>query len=1266
MSILSIKASDIDNWTSKEPRRAQELLPKLVWKLILASTNYIEDHHFPFEKAVQYAGYDGYLITSDTNSFYPSGTSVWEFGTDEDIKSKFNSDYQKRSENSNGIETKETTFCFVTSRIWNHREGITEFTTSKQSDGIWKNVRILDANNLELWLNECPSVAIWFSKVIEKPYNNVILLEDYWNSIVEKTEPKLTTEFMCYGRSESIADDIIKYVEDGCSQIIISAESKIEAVLTLAGDLLNDSNTKKQQILERCVVALTSEGLNNIRQYFNNAIIIPIFKTEALSPLDNNVLIFPTENKGPVDLLFKNSPKASVLLRRRKVFTKALECLGYETNDADRIAGDVKCRFSPFLRKITNDIQIKLPAWVSNANVSNLIPALLANAWEANYQGDRTAIEILSGQKYEDYITSLLEYTQGDNMPIFRLDNSFACVSINEMWDVLARHINNDFFDNYKKCIKYVFEEVDPKYELSEDKWYAASVYGKQSQFSDRLKRGLIISMTKLVELDEKEGFFNFATNCTSDCNSLVFDIYSNIKSANQWRTLVSYVPDFAEATPDIMLRILEQNVAENSENFWSLFKSSIEPLFGNNFYTYILWALEKLIWIKACSVRSINLLIAIDEKNFEYRISNCPLDSLVKTFCLWYHQGALSIDERNLLLVNIIEKHHTLGRKLINKLLPSGTSSITNLSEFHWKYVECCEPSVTTDQYNQSIILICNKFVETIDSSLEDWCTIIKHFSLFYNIFIELNIDIHKKVLELCEADRLTLCKKIASYISRKRKFGNKSDGDDKSLISEMEQLYHVLLPNSALKYAHYYSHDFYGLNPTAYGTDEYDYDKEHEELKKIRLVALEKTLDDYGIDSIIVLSQNVNDLNLLIDAFVDSKYCTNIDVNFIVKTHSEFSLFAEELVRTIYHSKGLSFFVNNSNKFSENEIKWIVCKLPMKPDVIEFVNTFSESVQNSFWKNANTWGIMHCEDEFAQDCIVNLLKYNRPFSAIRELYFSTSINADLAVNVLQSALEYHPKTEENGINLNSIQSYYIEGIFEKIYDSPSIDTMKIAQLELVYLNKFDIDFEPKCLIQEVLDNPSVYMELITGCFKKDDAINNEDSNNDDDVDIEDSEQKEYRISLFFKALDRIKRLPGQNGDNINVNKFNSWIKSVLDLAKELNYLRACEIQIGTLLSYSPKDEDGVWPHRCVRDFIEHHSTKLINDHICMGIHNQRGVYTVTGGDEEERIATTYSEYAEKLQLLYPKTAIVLKQISDSYKTEARYEKNRELKGYF
>ena len=43
-----ITAAEIDNWTVKEPRRAQEVLPQLIWKLILGSCTRINDHHFPY------------------------------------------------------------------------------------------------------------------------------------------------------------------------------------------------------------------------------------------------------------------------------------------------------------------------------------------------------------------------------------------------------------------------------------------------------------------------------------------------------------------------------------------------------------------------------------------------------------------------------------------------------------------------------------------------------------------------------------------------------------------------------------------------------------------------------------------------------------------------------------------------------------------------------------------------------------------------------------------------------------------------------------------------------------------------------------------------------------------------------------------------------------------------------------------------------------------------------------------------------------------
>jgi len=1108
MTILSVKATDIDNWTSKEPRRAQELLPKLIWKLVLASSKTIEDHHFPFEKAVQYSGYDGYLVTSDTSLFYPKGTSVWEFGTNEDIKSKFNDDYRKRSENSNKIDTHETTFCFVTSRIWNHREGITEFTKAKQEDGVWKSVRILDANNLEIWLNECPSVAAWFSKIIDKPYTDLISLQDYWDSIVDNTEPKLTVDFFCHGREESIADDIIKKIDGGDFQIILSAESKIEGILTFAADLLNNINLQKQQLISRTLVALSSEGFNNACQNFKDAIIIPAFKNEVIQSTADNILIYPTENNSPIDLLYKNSPKVKVTPRRRKIFTEALEILGYETNEADKIAGDVKCRFFPLLRKITSDIQFKLPPWSSDANICNLIPALLANAWEANFEGDKTALEILSGQKYNDYISFISKYTQGDNMPIFRLDQSFACISVNELWDVLAQHISIEFFENYKKCINYVFTEVDPAYELPDDKWFAASVYGKQSKFSERLKRGLIQSMTKIVEVDGNEGFFNFSTSCTKECENVVLGIYNGLNTKNQWRTLAPYTENFVEVTPDVIISVIEANVKNNSDAFWSLFESSGDPLFGRSFYTHILWALEKLVWLKEYSVRAINLLLTLDEKNFEYKLTNCPMDSLLKIFCFWHPQGALTIEERDILLAYIIDMHHGISRKLVNKLLPKGGSMTTDLLQFSWRYVEYRELTITKAQYRNSIKCIATKYVQTIDVNYEDWEIIIKHFTIFSNIFLELKIDIIQRGLELSESDRLKLCAKMASHISRERKFLEDSNTSQICIINEMEKLYNSLLPDSPLKYAHYYSHDFYGLNPVIFETDDYDYYREEENLRKLRLTALEDTLDKFGFDEVLALAQNVREPRLLIDSLINSKYFSCIDISFIIKAHLAISEFAESLINSIYYIKGLSFFSDKLNDISENDIKWILIQFPIKPDVVEFIEAFPENIQKEFWECVDSWGIMHCEESFALSCINTLLNYNRPYSAIRELHFANYLDTNLILKVLQAALDYYPNTERNGINLNNIDSYSIEKLFINIYKDPSIDIMRVSQLELAYLNKFDIDFEPKCLVENVLNNPHVFLDLISCCFKK-----------DDDTSYEIPEEKNI-LSIWYKNL--------------------------------------------------------------------------------------------------------------------------------------------------
>ena len=69
----NISATELDTWSKANTRRAQEILPELIIRLILATSNKIISHNFPIEKGIQFAGYDGVLESEEQTNFFPKG-----------------------------------------------------------------------------------------------------------------------------------------------------------------------------------------------------------------------------------------------------------------------------------------------------------------------------------------------------------------------------------------------------------------------------------------------------------------------------------------------------------------------------------------------------------------------------------------------------------------------------------------------------------------------------------------------------------------------------------------------------------------------------------------------------------------------------------------------------------------------------------------------------------------------------------------------------------------------------------------------------------------------------------------------------------------------------------------------------------------------------------------------------------------------------------------------------------------------------------------
>jgi len=62
---------------------------------------------------------------------------------------------QKRTQSPEPLVPHESTFVFATSRLWTKRD---TWVTTKKSTGEWKDIRGINADTLESWLETCPAV----------------------------------------------------------------------------------------------------------------------------------------------------------------------------------------------------------------------------------------------------------------------------------------------------------------------------------------------------------------------------------------------------------------------------------------------------------------------------------------------------------------------------------------------------------------------------------------------------------------------------------------------------------------------------------------------------------------------------------------------------------------------------------------------------------------------------------------------------------------------------------------------------------------------------------------------------------------------------------------------------------------------------------------------------------------------------------------------------------------------------------------------------
>ena len=192
-NFLSIKARQIETWT-EDHLDARQLLPVLLRRLVHSTGHDLRQVDFPGYDNAERKGSDGIIESDAPTAWIPDGKSFWEFGVNKNPQVKAEKDYAARVASVPAAERAQSTFVFVTPRNWPGKEA---WLKQKNALNEWKAVRVLDASDLEQWLEESIPAQIWLAEKLGMPTAGYETLDHCWERWAAGSEPRMTARNIC-------------------------------------------------------------------------------------------------------------------------------------------------------------------------------------------------------------------------------------------------------------------------------------------------------------------------------------------------------------------------------------------------------------------------------------------------------------------------------------------------------------------------------------------------------------------------------------------------------------------------------------------------------------------------------------------------------------------------------------------------------------------------------------------------------------------------------------------------------------------------------------------------------------------------------------------------------------------------------------------------------------------------------------------------------------------------------------------------------------
>lgn len=1251
MSGWYVTANDIKVWTASNKRRAEEKLPLLVKKLILASCSPIAID-FPSGDSIAIGGWDGILEVDKGNDFIPSGKSGWEFGTNEDVKGKADDDYSKRSTNPSPLDLENSSFIFVTSRLWTKRDN---WVSSKQNENKWKDVKALNAESLQGWLEQCPAVHRWFSELIGKRCIDLWDIEQSWNVFSNFTSVPLKTAFFLHNREEE-AKKLKRLLHGEPSIYRIKSRSINEAYGFIFSVIKEASDLNP-----RCLIVKTQSAWDMIANSDQTLILVP----QGFQPIGLGAAV----SKGHTVLIAvdeKSTENSSINLMHhsRLVRQAAIEKLGFSIAESSLIWNDTKGYIEPILRHpLIKPIDKLKPIWPQNYPNNVLFSVFFATEWFEDDSKDKEIMELLSGLPYEEFEKIVIELSNVDDPPIRKIGAVWQVISKMDLWLLIAPKIAKPYLDSFSKSLEKVLSDLDPSYELPPEERIMASVKGLTPRYSQKLKHGLSDSMAILSAYGDEYSNQIGGDKLSRILNYLVKQLFEKNQNTKFWYSINNIIPLIAESTPDAFLDAVESASYGDKPPLLGLFQTENDSVFGSCNHSGLLWGIELLSWNKKYMARASLCLARLSEIDPGGKWSNRPFNSLISIYLGWINNTSATPNERITVLKSVlIPNHSNISWQLMTRLLPGNTETTSEICKPRYReWSSSGDIRPQQEQYSNYVKDVVNimlremecNFVERIPDVLENFNS---YTSEQQDSTIEQLLSIN--ISEVDMGLRENILNELREILADHREFPDVEYVWPESFLEKLEKVYKYYDYDNLIKSNAYLFNDNW---PRIIEKD-IPYEKITEFVLQKRISVLNLIYIEHGIEGILELI-TVSKLPYLIGTIsYQSSFSGNI-YSYVLECLEKRDTrtdFAKGFISSLAHKhykKAISLLKDNWSV--DKKAHFLLC-LPINNETLLHVNKLDNERRGLFWRNLDYYNVRNENVTLANIIANNLLENERPLVAIHSIshFFkqASGLDSRLVASILKEIAIKPLKADK--LSLKNVQNEILSAI-EFIQRADDLLDSEIMHIEWLYLEWFKSKkTKPIQLMKKISTDPDFFSQLILLIYK---------TNNEAEVgSIEEGTCKiiNQRAEFSLRLLDYNRILPGQKGNEIDLDLLEKWIEKVRENLEGHKKKEIGDFYIGKYLSCCPVGNDNVWPHFSVRQIIERTKSKKLEQGIIDGLLNSRGLTMrnlYDGGKQETLQAKLYNDQAESIQLTSPRTSKVLRSIAKVYEDYAKTE-DREI----